>query len=46
MAELRRVRKVGGSLTVTIPKDIGLAARDWVQIERVGDSVLLRKVVT
>ena len=45
MAELRKMRKVGGSLTLTIPKDMGFVDGDWIKIEKNGDLVVLKKVV-
>ena len=46
MAELRRVRKVGGSLTLTIPKNMEFVDGDWINFEKNDDRVILRKVVT
>lgn len=45
MTELRRVRKVGGSLTVTIPPDTVFVEGDWIKFEKGDDHVILRKVV-
>ena len=45
MTEIRKVRKVGGSVTLTIPKKMGFVDGDWIKFERVGDSVVLSKVV-
>lgn len=45
MTELRRVRKVGGSLTVTIPPATPLVEGDWIKVEVDGDRVVLTKVV-
>ena len=45
MTELRRVRKVGGSLTLTIPPDTIFVEGDWVKFDTVDGGVLLRKVV-
>lgn len=46
MTELRKVRKVGASLTLTIPKDIGFAEKDWIKFEKVDDRVVLTVVDT
>ena len=45
MTEIRKVRKVGGSVTLTIPHSMNLVDGDWIKFERVGDSVVLSKVV-
>jgi len=45
MAELRRMRKVGGSLTLTIPKEMGFVDKDWIKFEKDGDRVILKKAV-
>lgn len=45
MAELRKMRKVGGSLTLTIPKEMEFVDKDWIKFEKADDYVLLRKVV-
>lgn len=45
MAEIRRVRRVGGSLTVTVPKEMGFVDKEYITFERIGDSVLLKRVV-
>jgi len=39
------MRKVGGSLTLTIPKDMGFVEGDWIRLEKIGDSVILKKMV-
>jgi antitoxin component of MazEF toxin-antitoxin module len=45
--KVRKVKKIGGSLTVIIPKDLGLEDGDYVSVDRVGNSnsILLTKVV-
>lgn len=45
MADIRRVRKVGGSLTLTIPKEMEFADKDWIKFEKDGDRVVLERVV-
>lgn len=45
MTELRKVRKVGGSLTLTIPKEIGFAEDDWIQFEKLDCVAILKKVI-
>lgn len=45
MVELRRMRKVGGSLTLTIPKDMQFVEGDWIQFKRNDECVILRKVM-
>lgn len=45
MTELRRMRKVGGSLTLTIPKEMGFIDKDWIKFEKDGDRVILKTVV-
>ena len=45
MTELRKVRKVGGSLTLTIPLTTGFEFDDWVKFENDGKRVILTKVV-
>ena len=44
MTEIRKVRKVGGSLTLTIPKKMEFADGDWIKFEKIDDQVILRKV--
>ena len=44
MTELRKVRKVGGSLTLTIPKDMEFVEDDWVKFEKVDKQAILTKV--
>lgn len=46
MAEIRRVRRVGGSLTVTIPKEMGFVDKEYVTFDRIGDSVILKRIVS
>jgi antitoxin component of MazEF toxin-antitoxin module len=45
--KIRKVKKVGGSLIVVIPKNVGLEDGDYVSIDQVANSstVLLTKVV-
>ena len=45
MAEIRKIRKVGGSLTVTIPKEMGFMDKEYITFDRIGDSVILKRVV-
>ena len=45
MTEIRKIRKVGGSLTLTIPSEMGFVADDYIRFEKVGDTVSLTKVV-
>ena len=45
MTELRKMRKVGGSLALTIPKEMGFADGEWIKFEKIDDQVVLRKVV-
>lgn len=44
MTELRKIRKVGGSLTLTIPHNTGFVADDYIRFEKVGDTIVLTKV--
>ena len=45
MTEIRKIRKVGGSLTLTIPKEMGFAEDDWVQFEKLYCTVVIKKVI-
>ena len=45
MTELRKIRKIGGSLSITIPLEMGFSIGDWVKFERDGDKVVLSRVV-
>lgn len=45
MAEIRRIRRVGGSLTITIPKEMGFVDKEYITFDRIGASVILKKVV-
>lgn len=45
MTEIRKVRKVGGSLTLTIPLTTGFTLDDWIKFENDGERVILTKVV-
>lgn len=45
MTELRKIRKVGGSLTLTIPSEMEFVADDYIRFEKTDDSVILTKVV-
>ena len=44
MTELRKVRSVGGSVTLTIPKSMGLVEEEWIKFEKRGNEVVLTKV--
>ena len=44
MTELRKIRKVGGSLTLTIPSETGFIADDYIRFDKVGDTVVLTRV--
>lgn len=43
----RKIKSVGGSLTLILPKDVGLEDGDYVSVNRIGNSstVLLTKIV-
>lgn len=45
MAKLREIRQTGSSMVLTIPKDTGFLAGDWVRFEKIGNDVLLVKVM-
>ena len=44
MAELRKVRNVGGSVTLTIPKKMGLLSGEWIKFEKRDDEIVLTRV--
>lgn len=44
MTELRKVRNVGGSVTLTIPKKMELSSGDWIKFEKRGDEIVLTRV--
>lgn len=43
---VRKVKKVGGSLTVVIPKNMGLVDGDYVAVDKLGDgnAIMLTKM--
>ena len=44
MTELRKVRNVGGSVTLTMPKSMGLVTDDWVKVEKRGNEIVITRV--
>ena len=44
MTELRKVRNVGGSLALTIPKSMGFKQGEWIKFEKRGDEVVMVRI--
>jgi len=44
MTELRKVREVGSSVTLTIPKSMGFVPEDWIKFEKRGNEIVMTKV--